>query len=247
MAAQSRPRRGRVLLSYVTSQASRSLERVVSKLPGDLDISVVVHQSTSIPTGLTDLAAKHEADLVVVGSSSSGLLGRVGLGSVTDRLVHTAAVPVAIAPRGYPMNTDPVSRLTAAYGGPPTRSASSRLVPSWPSEWSVRLRIVSFTVRPVPIFAGSIEPSVEDLVIRTVVAPDVRRYRQAAQRCPRSHSDSRRRRGDRNRLRLARGGGECLLGNRRHAGAGFRSSRSGGSGISLALPPRRSCGTLPFR
>jgi hypothetical protein len=33
---------------YVTSQASRSLERVVSHLPADLDISVVVHQSTSI-------------------------------------------------------------------------------------------------------------------------------------------------------------------------------------------------------
>ena len=32
---------------YVTSQASRSLERVVDELPGDLDISVVVHQSTS--------------------------------------------------------------------------------------------------------------------------------------------------------------------------------------------------------
>jgi hypothetical protein len=35
---------------YVASQASRSLERVVSQLPADLDISVVVHQSTSIPS-----------------------------------------------------------------------------------------------------------------------------------------------------------------------------------------------------
>ena len=152
-------------LSYVTSQASRSLERVVSKLPADLDISVVVHQSTSIPTGLTDLAAKLEADLVVVGSSSSGLLGRVGLGSVTDRLVHTAAVPVAIAPRGYPMNTDPVSRLTAAYGGHADAVGLIATCAELAKEWSVRLRIVSFTVRPVPIFAGSIETSAEDLVI----------------------------------------------------------------------------------
>ena len=152
-------------LSYVTSQASRSLERVVSKLPADLDISVVVHQSTSIPTGLTDLAAKLEADLVVVGSSSSGLLGRVGLGSVTDRLVHTAAVPVAIAPRGYPMNTDPVSRLTAAYGGHADAVGLISTCAELAKEWSVRLRIVSFTVRPVPIFAGSIETSAEDLVI----------------------------------------------------------------------------------
>ena len=31
--------------------------------------------------------------------------------------------------------------------------------------WSVRLRIVSFTVRPVAKFGGAIEPSVEDLVV----------------------------------------------------------------------------------
>ena len=54
-------------LRHVTSQASRSLDRVVSELPGDLDIPTVVHQSTSIPTGLTELAAAHNAVL-----SSSG-------------------------------------------------------------------------------------------------------------------------------------------------------------------------------
>ena len=132
----------------------------------DLDISVVVHQSTSIPTGLTELAAEHEADLVVVGSSSSGLLGRVALGSVTDRLVHTAAVPVAIAPRGYPTESRSGRRLTAAYGGQadvgrPHRRPAAELA----KQWSVRLRIVSFTVRPMTMFSGSIEPSAEDLVV----------------------------------------------------------------------------------
>ena len=153
-------------LGYVTSQAQQSLERVVSKLPADLDISVVVHQSTSIPTGLTDLAAAQQADLVVVGSSSSGLLGRVALGSVTDRLVHTAAVPVAIAPRGYPLSagSDPpahrgVRRRTPTSVGLIATSAELA------KRWSVRLRIVSFTVRPVTMFGGSIEPSAEDLVV----------------------------------------------------------------------------------
>ena len=80
---------------YVTSQATESLQRVVDRVRGDLDISVTVHQSTSIPRGLTELVDQHSADLVVVGSSSSGLLGRVALGSVTEHLVHTAAVPVA--------------------------------------------------------------------------------------------------------------------------------------------------------
>lgn len=74
---------------------------------GDLDISVTVHQSTSIPNGLMELAGQHSADLVVVGSPSSGLLGRVALRRVTERLVHTSEVPVAIAPRGYPLSPFP--------------------------------------------------------------------------------------------------------------------------------------------
>ena len=96
----------RTVTRSTTSTSSTSPRRLrdhlsawISHLPADLDISVVVHQSTSIPRGLMELAADHDADLVVVGSSSSGLLGSC-LGECADRLVHTAAVLVAIAPRG---------------------------------------------------------------------------------------------------------------------------------------------------
>ena len=152
-------------LKYVSAQASQSLEQMVSKLPADVGISVLVHQSTSVPTGLTDLAAAQQADLVVVGSSSSGLLGRVALGSVTDRLVHTAAVPVAIAPRGYPMRAGPIDRLTAAYGGAADAVGLVATSAELATRWSVRLRIASFTVRPRKLFAGVIDSSAEDLVV----------------------------------------------------------------------------------
>jgi len=153
-------------LGYVTSQARQSLERMVGKLPAELDTWVVVHQSTSVPTGLTDLAAEIGAELVVVGSSSFGLLGRVALGSVTERLVHTAAVPVAIAPRGYPLGPDPIRRLTAAYGGEADINGLIPAAAELATQWPVQLRIVSFTVRPVRMFGGSIESSAEDLVIQ---------------------------------------------------------------------------------
>ena len=104
-------------LSYLTAEARKSLERVVEEVRGELEIPIVIHESTSVPAGLLELAAEHRASVVVVGSSSSGLLGRVALGSVTDRLVHTAALPVAIAPRSYPTTPKPLSRITAAYGG----------------------------------------------------------------------------------------------------------------------------------
>ena len=82
---------------YMATRAGESLRRVVGRLSGDVDVSVTVHQSDSVPNGLMELVDQHDAHLVVVGSSSSGLLGRVALGSVTERLVHTSQVPVARA------------------------------------------------------------------------------------------------------------------------------------------------------
>ncbi|CAN5721190.1 universal stress protein [soil metagenome] len=153
-------------LRYVSAQAQKSLERVVEQLPGDLDIPIVVHQSTSIPMGLMELVAAHDAKLVVVGSSSSGLLGRVGLGTVTERLVHTASVPVAIAPRGYPPDSTPFRRVTAAYGDEADVNGLIPTAAEVARRWSTSLRIVSFTVRPARMYAGSIEPAAENLVVQ---------------------------------------------------------------------------------
>ena len=85
---------------------------------------------------------------------------------MTARLVHTAAVPVAIAPRGYPMAPGPISRLTAAYGGAADVVGLIATSAELAKRWSVRLRIASFTVRPVAVFGGAIEPSAEDLVVQ---------------------------------------------------------------------------------
>ena len=70
-------------LSYVTGQTKRVLEEAVASLPPDVDTWAVVSESDSIPKGLTELATEVNADAVVVGSSSTGLLGRVTLGSVS--------------------------------------------------------------------------------------------------------------------------------------------------------------------
>ncbi|MHA3019603.1 universal stress protein [Mycobacterium sp. BMJ-28] len=153
-------------LDYVTAQAARSLQQVLDQLPRDVEIPAVVHQSTSVPTGLIELAVIHRASLVVMGSSSSGLLGRVALGSVTERLVHTAEVPVAIAPRGYPSTPARIRRLTVAYGGEADVNGLIPAAADLAGQWSARLRIVSFSVRNVLAFSGSIERSAEDLVVQ---------------------------------------------------------------------------------
>jgi nucleotide-binding universal stress UspA family protein len=149
-------------LSYVTGQTKRVLDEAVASLPADTDTWVVVSESDSIPQGLTELATEVAADAVVVGSSSTGLLGRVGLGSVSGRLVHTAQVPVAIAPRGYPSDPGPIRRLSVAYGGHAKAVGLIASSAELAQRWAVPLRIVSLTVRPV---WGAIERSAEDLVI----------------------------------------------------------------------------------
>ena len=59
-------------LAYVRGQATQALQRAVAVLPVDLDVTPMVHESTSIPTGLIELADAHRATMVCVGSSSSG-------------------------------------------------------------------------------------------------------------------------------------------------------------------------------
>jgi nucleotide-binding universal stress UspA family protein len=150
---------------FLASRSGASLERVVEQVRGDLDVSVTVHHSSSISQGLMELAAQHGADVVVVGSSSSGLLGRIALGSVTERLVHTSKVAVALAPRGYPASPVPLRRLTVAYGGAADAVGLIATSAELAKQWKVRLRIASFTVRPLTMFGGLVDRSAEELVV----------------------------------------------------------------------------------
>ncbi len=153
-------------LQFLSVQTNGVLNRLAAEYLGGLDVWRVVHQARSIPEGLTELAAEVHADLVVVGSSSAGLLGRIALGSVTDRLVHTAALPVAIAPRGYPAQAGQIQRLTVAYGGQADAVGLIATSAQLAQRWGTRLRIASFTVRPMTMYSGAIEPAAEDLVIK---------------------------------------------------------------------------------
>ncbi|WP_418005499.1 universal stress protein [Mycobacterium sp. PDNC021] len=150
-------------LRHVKAQTAQSLQAVVDGLPGRPDVPTLVHESGSIPTGLLELAQEFQARAVVLGSSSSGLLGRVALGSVTERLVHTAQVPVAIAPRGYAFNTGPIRRVTAAYGGEADTNGLIRAAAELAKDWGTPLRVVAYTVRPVWAFGGA--SGAEDMVV----------------------------------------------------------------------------------
>lgn len=68
--------------------------------------------------GILKAAQEHDARLIVLGSSSRTDLPRIPLGSVSTRLLHMAARPVLIVPRGdTPTEAAPSPAAAAAASG----------------------------------------------------------------------------------------------------------------------------------
>ena len=65
---------------------------------------------------LHDIAEAEHVEIIVVGSSHTGRLGRVAPGSTGERLLHGAPCAVAVVPHGYRTRADqPIRRIGVAY------------------------------------------------------------------------------------------------------------------------------------
>jgi len=81
-------------------------------------------ESDSAARGLHDLAEAEGADMLVLGPSHRGGVGRVLLGSVAERLLHGSPCPVAVAPRGYAEAEHRLATLGVGYDGGPEAEAA---------------------------------------------------------------------------------------------------------------------------
>lgn len=97
----------------VRAAANDTLTDAASRLT-DLTVTTVVRTGRSVPQTLAEEGEKRGARVLVVGSSTEGLFGRISFGSASDRLVHSSRTPVAVAPRGYRPQQVPVTRLVMA-------------------------------------------------------------------------------------------------------------------------------------
>jgi nucleotide-binding universal stress UspA family protein len=99
--------------AVMRADAQRLLEaeREATGVGADL-ISI---SAPSIGRGLHALAEEHAADLLVVGSTSRGLAGRVLVGDDTRASLNGAPCAVAVAPLGYVAQTGGFSRIGVGY------------------------------------------------------------------------------------------------------------------------------------
>ena len=80
--------------------------------------------ATSPGRGLHEEAERRQADLLVVGSCSRGLLGRVFVGDDARAALNGAPCAVAIAARGFSERATALSRIAVGYDGSPESEAA---------------------------------------------------------------------------------------------------------------------------
>jgi nucleotide-binding universal stress UspA family protein len=102
--------------------------------------------SSSPARGLTELAEEVGADLIVVGSSHRGDVGRVLLGSTSLKLLQGGPCAVAVASRGFSAGDRRLPVLGLAYDGSPEARTALR--------WAIELgRRLESTMRVVTVDA----------------------------------------------------------------------------------------------
>ena len=147
--------------------ADQALELARKSLPSDVSARFERHSARSAPAGLLEVAKQYDAYMIVVGTSSAGVFGHISLGSVTNRLLHSSPVAIALAPRGFRSQPGAkVKRVTAAYDG--SASAESLLLAAAgvAARVGASLRIASFAVWSRPAYTTRLGTDSEDLVLR---------------------------------------------------------------------------------
>jgi nucleotide-binding universal stress UspA family protein len=143
--------------AHLEATASEALDEARARLPADASATTLVDHARSAPAGLLEVAERHDATVVVVGSSSAGVFGRVSLGSVSDRLVHSSPFPVALPPRGYRCRPDlRVTRVTAAFGGSEGADELVVAAAGVAARVGASLRLASFAVRSRPPYTSGV-------------------------------------------------------------------------------------------
>lgn len=124
--------------------------------------------ATSVGRGLHEIAEIIDADLLVVGSSRRGLLGRVRLADDTRAALNGAPCAIAVAPTGY--RTDPptlMREIGVGYDGSPESAQALALARAIADER--RARLSAFHAVAVPSYALHGRTTIDGGMIRDLV------------------------------------------------------------------------------
>jgi nucleotide-binding universal stress UspA family protein len=155
-------------VEYETMKQQRGLELLAEiRDKAGVDAELRCAESSSAGRGLHELAESIGADLLVVGSSRRGLVGRVLLGNDTREALNGAPCAVAIAPSGYAEKRVTIHDIGVAYNGSAQSEHALSVARMLAAEHGAALSACEAIALPAYAFIGgpvSIDNTIEDLV-----------------------------------------------------------------------------------
>jgi len=150
----------------LAEDSAREAERILAGIGSAVSVSYHAHAHRSVSGGLVEVVDELDAEVLVLGSSASGQLGQVVVGSSADRLLHSSPVPLAIAPRGYRgARAGALTRISCGYPGTPESVEVVRRIEALARRLGVPLRVITFAVRGRTMYPPEVGLHAEDSIL----------------------------------------------------------------------------------
>jgi nucleotide-binding universal stress UspA family protein len=160
---------GRLTLAYVVARDAHggtsgapepsdggSAEALLQAVRGQTGVAADLRSygSSSVGRGLHELCGVIGADLLVVGSTRRGLLGRVLLGDDTSAALNGAPCAIAIAPSNYSQQPGVTREIGVGYDGSPESEHALSVARTLAVAWKAKLSALEAVSLPSYAFLG---------------------------------------------------------------------------------------------
>jgi nucleotide-binding universal stress UspA family protein len=118
-------------------------ERALPLLSGlEVESTAILDDSTA--RALTWLCEREKADMLVIGSTHRGTLGRLAAGTTAERLLNGSPCPVALAPRGFAeAERGPIETVGVGYDGSEVSALAVQAAAELALEHGAELQLIS--------------------------------------------------------------------------------------------------------
>ncbi|MDO9356934.1 MAG: universal stress protein [Solirubrobacteraceae bacterium] len=140
---------------YFDAEAVRETERSARRFGrAHEDLEVITETAPSPGEGLRAVAQRLGADVIVVGSSLRGLLGRVFAGDDVLGTIRHAPCAVAVAPLGYTEPQGPLGRIVVGHDGTAAADAALKRAAELRLRDDCEVEVIDVVERAVSVVAG---------------------------------------------------------------------------------------------
>jgi nucleotide-binding universal stress UspA family protein len=158
---------------YLDESSADIIDRMIAahaRAFAEVGVASAIGCHRSSGAGLDALAAARGSDYLVIGSAPGGVRGRISNGSTSERLLHGASVPVAIATTGYAgVAPERIERLVVALETTADRGHLEPLV-AMAAQHGFELAFVSIIRRTTRIYTTQLGHDAEIEVLEVLRA-----------------------------------------------------------------------------